>query len=56
MSFNASINDDNVLEDNESFTLTIIESSLPDGVTIGGTAQATVTILDTDGLYDYMRM
>ena len=56
VSFNASINDDNVLEDNESFTLTIIESSLPDGVTIGGTAQATVTILDTDGLYDYMRM
>ena len=50
VSFNASINDDNVLENNESFTLTIMDTLLPDGVTSGDTAQATVIILDTDGV------
>jgi len=36
---------DNMLEDNEIFTLTIDPSSTPDGVSGG---QATVTIVDDD--------
>ena len=43
-----SINDDNILEDNENFTLTI-NSSLPTGVMVGNPGQATVTIVDNDG-------
>ena len=45
--FNISINDDNVFEENENFTLTI-NSSLPTGVMIGNPGQATVTIVDND--------
>ena len=47
--FNVSINDDNVLEGNENFTLTINQSSLPDHITVGDPAQATVIIEDNDG-------
>ena len=39
------INDDDILEDDETFTLTIDPSSTPDGVSSG---QATVTIVDDD--------
>ena len=39
------IHDDNILEDNETFTLIIGPSSTPDGVSGG---QATVTIVDDD--------
>ena len=46
--FNVPINDDNVLEGNENFTLTINTSSLSNGVTHGNLDQATVTILDND--------
>ena len=45
--FNISINDDNVLEENENFILTI-NSSLPTDVMAGNPAQVTVTIVDTD--------
>ena len=45
--FSISINDDNILEDDENFTLTI-NSSLPTGVMVGNPGQATVTIVDND--------
>ena len=45
--FNITINNDNVFEDNENFTLTI-NSSLPTGVMAGNPGQATVTIVDND--------
>ena len=45
--FNISISDDNILEDNENFTLTI-NSSLPIGVMVDNLSQATVTIVDND--------
>ena len=46
--FNIPINDDNILEGNENFILTINASSLSNGVTRGGPYQATVTIVDND--------
>ena len=51
--FDVPINDDNILEDNENFILTIDPSSLPSNVTIGDPGQATVTIVDdsNDGNY-----
>ena len=45
--FNISVNDDNIFEENENFTLTI-NSSLPTGVMVGNPGQATVTIVDND--------
>ena len=45
--FNISINDDNILEENENLTFTI-NSSLPTGVMVGSPDQATVTIVDND--------
>ena len=45
--FNVPINDDNILEGNENFMLTI-NSSLPNGVTRGTPSQATVIIMDND--------
>ena len=49
--FNISINDDNILEDEETFHLSIDPSSLPMDVTIGNPVQATVTIVDVDCKY-----
>ena len=46
VSFDIPINDDCILEDNETFNLTINPSSLPNGVTVGSYHQATVTIVD----------
>jgi len=43
--FSLSIRDDDALEDDETFTLTINSSSTPDGVSGG---PATVTIVDDD--------
>ena len=43
------INDDNVLENDETFDLNINPSSLHSGVTAGAPGQATVTILANDG-------
>jgi len=48
VSFNAPITDDNILEGNENFTLTIDSSSLPDSVTRANPGSATVTIVDED--------
>ena len=45
--FSNSINNDNIFEENENFTLTI-NSSLPTGVMVGNPGQATVTIVDND--------
>ena len=45
--FSISINDDNIFEENENFTLTI-NSSLPTGVMVGNPGQATVIIVDND--------
>ena len=46
--FNVSINDDNILEYNENFTLTFNSCSLPDGVYPGYPKEATVIIVDND--------
>ena len=49
VSFNVPINDDNILEDDEQFDLTIISSSLPNGFTVDNPSQVVVTITDNDG-------
>ena len=49
---NTLITDDNILEDDETFNLTINQSSLPDGVVVGDPSQVTVTIVDDDGECD----
>ena len=46
--FDVPINDDNILEGNENFMLTINSSSLLTDVTRGDPGQATVTIMDND--------
>ena len=46
--FDVPITDDNILEGNENFTLTIDLSSLPDSVTRGNPGSATVTVVDND--------
>ena len=46
--FDVTITDDNILEGNESFSLTIIHTSKPDRVTRVGDYQAEVTIVDND--------
>ena len=46
--FEVPINDDDILEGNENFMLTIDEVSLPDHITRGTPAEATVTIVDND--------
>lgn len=47
-SFNITINDDNVVEGNESFTLSIDSFSPIGSATVGSPFQATVTIYDDD--------
>ena len=47
VSFNISINDDNIFEEDGNFTLNI-SSSLPTGIMAGNSGQATVTIVDND--------
>ena len=46
--FEVPINDDSILEYNESFVLTINSSSLPDGVNYGNPGEAAVIIVDND--------
>ena len=46
--FDIPINDDDVFEGNENFTITIDPSSLPTDVSVGNPGQATVTIVDDD--------
>ena len=47
--FSVFINDDKILEDNETFNLTINSSSLPDRVSVTNLNKATVIIEDNDG-------
>jgi len=49
VTFDVPINDDNILEGNENFMLTIDQPSLPTGVNRGDPSEATVTIVDNDG-------
>ena len=42
------INDDNILEENEIFYLTIDSSSLPNDITAGTPLQVPVTIINDD--------
>ena len=51
VSFNIPIFDDSVLEGNEDFNITIIQSSLPGGVFRDNPGTATVTIVDDDCKY-----
>ena len=46
--FDVPINDDNILEDNEDFILTIDVISLPNNLLYGDPGQTTVTIADDD--------
>jgi len=46
--FNVSINDDDIVEGNENFTLSVDASSLPNDVTVIHPHQSTVTITDND--------
>ena len=47
---NVTIVNDNILENNETFNLTINSSSLPGNVRVGDPGQATVIIRDDDGM------
>jgi len=50
VTFDVPITDDNILEGNENFMLTINQSSLPTGIICGIPDSATVTIVeDNDG-------
>ena len=53
-SFNVPINNDNILESNETFDLIIDSSSLPNNVTVGDPGQTTVIILANDREYNLM--
>ena len=46
--FNVPITDDNILEGDENFMLTINGTLLPNGITRGMPGEATVTIVDDD--------
>ena len=48
---NILIINDNILEDDETFNVTINQSSLSDGVVVGDPSEVTVTIVDDDGEY-----
>ena len=50
IAFNVPVNDDNIFEGNENFTLIIDQFSLPKNVTVvEPNKTATVTIVDNDG-------
>ena len=46
-SFDVPINDDDICENDEDFTLTILRGTLPDGITCDG-GRGIVTIVDDD--------
>ena len=54
--FDVPINDDDILEGDEEFILTIISSSLPIGITHGTPYEATVTIVDNESKYLVMHV
>ena len=47
------ISNDEILEENENFYLTINSSSLPNDITTGSPLQATVVIMDDDCKYNF---
>ena len=49
VAFNVTIVEDNVLEHNESFSLSVDPLTLPNRVTIGSSGDIAVTILNDDG-------
>ena len=49
VSFTVPVINDNILETDETFHLSISTLSLPNNVTVGGQGQTTVTILANDG-------
>ena len=49
VSFDVPIIDDNILEEDEMFTLIIVPTSLPADVTRQGNVRTTVTIVDNEG-------
>ena len=51
VSFNITIIDDNIFEEEEKFNLTINTSALPNNVAIGDLDHTTVTIVDNDGTH-----
>ena len=53
VTFNITIINDNVLEYNETFNLTIIESSLPEDIILGEIYLTKVTILNDGGSGEY---
>jgi len=54
LAFNIPINDDDLIEGNEMFTITIDQSSLPENCTTGPFVSARVFIVDNDGKYVYI--
>ena len=46
--FNVSINDDDIVEGNENFNISIDPFLLPNGVSVGDPSQTTVIIVDDD--------
>ena len=52
--FNVPINDDDTLEPDENFILTIDGTSLHTGVTLGTPGEATVNIADNDRKYNLL--
>ena len=48
-SFDVPITDDDILENDENFKLSINSTSLPKDVTVGDPSDISVTILDNDG-------
>lgn len=48
VSFDVSIKDDNIIETNETFSLIIISTTLPDRVIMGNPIESIVTIVDND--------
>lgn len=54
VSFDVSVINDDILENNETFDLIIMSRSLPDKVTRGNLKMSTITIIDNDSkLYLY---
>ena len=53
VSFNITIINDNVLENNETFNLSIVGKSLQNNVTLGKISQTAVTIVNDGGSRKY---
>ena len=55
VTFDIPIIDDNILEENETFRVTINPDSLPLGLTLGSINETTVTIVDDECKFSYVR-